>query len=126
MLSPAANLPPIGSHKLRIRTARGAILLTCGNVGYRQLGIVPRISKRIFATFIGALGVLAGLYFGVSEALWAIGDFKDPQVSFQSALAGNIVGWSLTAAAIVLGIRMLRFGLVRSPVATQSGATETK
>lgn len=69
---------------------------------------------RIAAGIIGALAMLAGIVaFGYATG--SLEDFKNPNVSFWTALLGNAVMWLMTFSAFALGIHFLKYGLTGRP-----------
>lgn len=65
--------------------------------------------KRVVAASIGTVAIIAGIFFAFGYALPAFDDLRNPQVSFPFALVGNIIVWVIAAAAIILGVRFVRF-----------------
>jgi len=68
--------------------------------------------KRLLSGSIGVIAVVAGIFFALAYAAPALEDFNNPRVSFRLALVGNVIVWVITAAAIILGVRFLRFASV--------------
>ena|ERR1700722_8879362 len=66
--------------------------------------------KRIFAGILGTLAVVAGVTaFG--SAIMASGDFRNPNVSFLTAILGTGIMWLLTLGAFSMGIHFLKYCL---------------
>jgi len=66
------------------------------------------MSKRILAGILGTLAVVAGVIaFGYANM--SSGDFRNPNVSFWTAILGTGIMWLLTLGAFSMGIHFLKY-----------------
>jgi hypothetical protein len=66
------------------------------------------MSKRIVSSILGAIGLFAGLIAGVFTIEGAQ-DFTNPAVPFRLAVLGELLMCSMSLAALIIGVRFLRF-----------------
>jgi hypothetical protein len=64
--------------------------------------------KRIVASIVGVIAVLAGLV-AVVYSIEAIQDFRNPAVPLRLAILGEFIMCSMAFAALTVGLRLLRF-----------------
>lgn len=67
------------------------------------------MSKRIIASAVGAIAVIASL-IAFAKAFLGLEDFRNPAVPFRFAAIGELVLCAMALAALGIGIRFLRFG----------------
>jgi hypothetical protein len=66
------------------------------------------MSKRIVASIVGVLAVLASL-IAFAKAFFGLEDFRNPAVPLRVVGAGELIMCSIALAALGMGIRFLRF-----------------
>jgi hypothetical protein len=66
------------------------------------------MAKRIAASLLGVLAIVAGLVAFV-YAFQGTEDFRNPTVPFRFVVIGELLMFSMAAAALWVGIRLLRF-----------------
>ena len=66
------------------------------------------MSRRILAGTLGTLAVVAGV-IAFGYASMASGDFRNPTVSFWTAILGVAIMWLLTLGAFGMGIHFLKY-----------------
>jgi hypothetical protein len=66
------------------------------------------MSKRILAGILGTLAVVAGV-IAFGYASMSSGDFRNPNVSFWTAILGTGIMWLLTLGAFSMGIHFLKY-----------------
>jgi hypothetical protein len=66
------------------------------------------MSKRIIASTVGTIAVLASL-IPLAYAFFGLEDFRNPAMPFRFAAIGELVACAMTFALLGIGIRFLRF-----------------